>query len=99
MIEGGPCHGDASNPIESAAAALPGSAASEMEEPALRLSRRLAARDSTPMLTKAMARKARLQGGGVVLASARDKPRVARLQKKSKLCGVTLDRDEANSQP
>ncbi len=53
------------------------------------------------MLAKAMARKARLQDClqdcVVDRAKARDKRRVARLQKKSKLCGVSLDDDEATS--
>ncbi len=98
-FDDGPGHGDVSSPIVFATVAISGSAAPEVAglPSSGRYSQRLASRDTTPMLTKAMARKARLQGCEVDLASARDKSRVARFQKKSKLCGVTLDRVEANS--
>ncbi len=54
-----------------------------------RCSERLASRDSAPILAKAIARKARLLDCGAA--------RVARILKNSKMCGVTLDLDEANS--
>ncbi len=62
-----------------------------------RSSQRLASRDATPILLKAIARKARLEGG--VGEAACDSTRIiaASIQKKSKLCGVSLDCGEANS--
>ncbi len=63
----------------------------------VRHSRRLASEDSTPILEKAMVRKERLLGGVGVVYGDRGRVKVPRIQAKSRLCGVRLDCDEANS--
>ncbi len=62
-----------------------------------RCSLRLASKDAAPILRKAMDRKARLLGCAEGDTRDRVKARTARIQSKSKRCGVALDCTEANS--
>ncbi len=67
--------------------------------PASRVSpRRPSNRESTTILAKAIARKARLsEGADVVLGCSRAGPLQAKIKKKGRLCGVRLDGPEVNS--